>query len=335
MVLKPKISVLDGLNVSSRLELYPSNKDALFHPSPLNSVHRSFGLPLFYAVKGEMREELPLSPLFFDISQLYINYETEFFQLQGGRSPRHFGLGITYNSGENDPFNHWVTTLTQFFFYTEYGPLYVQPALIVEKSHLLGFLQGGIDQDSWKAEAFYRYNTGTSESYLEIFGEYKKNPWEARLSFSYPFTDTSAFGLAFEGEIELPWTFNPKAQVKGGMAARKFSFHPGYDVSLLFQNYNGQPKLPQDKPNQLLIQEGVLQDVIYFSPQVEMSLSKNLKITPLILLAWLSEDNKMSYELDIKGQYDLEERFIITLKGGVLYKEKWDFGLLSQAAVTF
>ena len=278
----------------------------------------------------------PFHRLFFDISQLYINYETEIFQLQAGRSPRHFGLGVTYNSGENNPFGYWISTLNQLFLYAEYGPLYIQPALIIEESNLSGLLQGGIDQDSWKAEAFYRYDTVTSENYLEAFGKYKKDSWEAKLSFSYPFKENNSFGLAFEGEMKFPWDLKPKARLKGGMAAKKFSFHPGYDVSFLFQNYGDSPvQSSEENSLQLPIQEGTLRDVIYLSPEVELTVSDSFKITPLVLLAWMSDTNKMSYELDLKGQYNLEEKFTILVKGGVLYREKWDFGFLSQAAVTF
>ena len=345
-VLEPTLSVLDGLNIVGRLELYPPNKEKLFYPS---FTHRSLGLPLFYGEKGEFRKTLSFSPLFFDISHIYINYETEFFQLQSGRSPRHFGLGVTYNEGS--PFNYWLSTLNQMFFYTEYGPFYVQPALIMQTDTFLGLLQGGILQDSWQAEAFYRYNTKTSENYMEVFGEYSTKQWKAGLSFSYKNSENSAFGVAFEGEAELPWSFNPEIQFKTGMASKGFSFHPGYDVAFLFQNYSGFPSnegslqtissgglnktSAEDLSSRLFIQEGVLQELVYFSSQLEMSPIESFKISPLVLVAWLGSENDMSYEIDLQGQYAFEERFIILLKGGVLYQKKWDFGLLSQAVVTF
>ena len=343
LVLEPTLSVLDGLNIVGRLELYPPNKEKLFYPS---YAHRSFGLPLFYGEKGEFRKTLSFSPLFFDISHLYINYETEFFQLQGGRSPRQFGLGVTYNEGS--PFNYWLSTLNQLFFYTEYGPFYVQPALLMETDTFLGLLQGGILQDSWQAEAFYRYNTKTSENYIEVFGEYKKKQWKAGLSVSYKKAENTAFGVAFEGEAELPWSFQPEIQFKAGMASKGFSFHPGYDVAFLFQNYGGfqdnkgslqtvssDKSSKEDISSQLFIQEGFLQELAYFSSQLEVSPVESFKISPLVLLAWLGNENSMSYEIDLKGQYTFEERFIVLLKGGVLYRNKWDFGLLSQAVVTF
>ena len=308
LVLEPTLSVLDGLNIVGRLELYPPNKEKLFYPS---YAHRSFGLPLFYGEKGDFRKTLSFSPLFFDISHLYINYETEFFQLQGGRSPRQFGLGVTYNEGS--PFNYWLSTLNQVFFYTEYGPFYVQPALLMETDTFLGLLQGGILQDSWQAEAFYRYNTKTSENYVEVFGEYKKKQWKAGLSVSYKKAENTAFGVAFEGEAELPWSFQPEIQFKAGMASKGFSFHRGYDVAFLFQNYGGfqdnkgsLQTVSSDKPfkedisSQLFIQEGFLQELAYFSSQLEVSPVENFKISPLVLLAWLGNENSMSYEIDFK-----------------------------------
>ena len=331
LVLKPRLSILDGLNIAGRLELHPPNKKQLFHPS---FAHRSFGLPLFYTEKGNFKDTLSFSPLFFDIAHIYINYETEFFQFQAGRSPRHFGLGVTYNEGS--PFSYWLSTVNQLFFYTEYGPFYVQPAIITETNSFSGLLQGGILQDSWQVEAFYRYNTEASENYVEAFGEYKKEQWKARMSFSYMQKEQSALGLAFEGEAGLPWSLSPELQLKGGMASKGFSFHPGYDVGFLFQNYIGSPaKVTSTEASQLLIQEGALHDLIYLSSQLELEVSDSFNFSPLILLAWASSKNKMNYELDLQGQYTLEERFIISLKGGVLYSEKWNFGLLSQAVVTF
>ena len=334
LVLQPSLSVLDGLNIIGRLELYPSNKEKLFYSSSTYSTYRSFGLPFFYREKGKTKKTLSFSPLFFDIPHIYIKYETEFFQLQGGRSPRHFGLGATYNKG--NAFDYWLTTLNQVAFYTEYGPFYIQPVFIMEASSFLGLLQGGILQDFWKAEAFYRYNIETSENYIEVFGEYKKKPWKAGLSFSYKKSEQSAYGVALEGETELPWSFSPEVQFKGGMASKDFSFHPGYDVGFLFQNYSGLPEVVSSEDSNLLfIQEGVLKELVYFSSQLKLALFEKFKLSPLFLLAWSGNKNEMSYELDLKGEYTFEERFVVSLKGGALYQEKWDFGLLSQAVVTF
>lgn len=381
LVLEPELSVLDGLRVSARLELHPPDKARLFYDK--GGPHRSFGLPLFYIEDGKARKDILFSPLFFDIARVFLDYETEFFRLQAGRSGRHFGLGVTYRD-EEDPFNHWLSTLNQVFFYTEYGPFYIQPAALMEKDTFLGILQAGLIQNFWKLEGFYRYNTELSEHYGEAFGEYQADNWKSGLSFSYTEKSSSSFGLAFEGELDLPWSLKPRLQLKSGMASKGFAFHPGYDVGLLFQNILGESQrntqarspsrtavrfplesgavggtigkdgsisiepgevvLPavqefsntQAHTKELLIREGVLQDLLYFAPQVELSISESFKISPLILLAWQNDKDTMNYELDLKAQYSFEEKFFVLLTGGVLYRDKkWDFGLLSQAAVTF
>lgn len=353
LVLQPTLSALDDLNISGRVEFYTPQSGKLFYPS---TVDRSFGLPLFYWENGKARKGLRFSTLFPEISQLYIDYKTEFFQLQGGRSPRHFGLGVTYNNRE-DPFSYWISTLNQLFFYTEYGPFYIQPTFIAESESFLGLFQGGLMMDFWQVEALYRYNTKKGEHYAEAFGKYGKEKWELRFSFSYKEADNSSFGLAFEGEARLPWRFKPKIQLKGGLASKEFFFHPAYDVALLFQNYSGEAKsLPvpgsiseqtalteteeglvplQKYEKKLFIQEGTLQDLIYFASQMEFSFFKDFKVSPLILIAYLNSEKQLNYELDLQMEYKLEENLTFALKGGALYRKKWNLGILSQAAVTF
>ena len=346
LVLQPTLSALDDLNISGRVEIYTPQSKSLFSPS---TADRSFGLPLFYWENGKARK-LHFSTLLPEISQIYIDYKTEFFQLQGGRSPRHFGLGVTYNNRE-DPFSYWISTLDQLFFYTEYGPFYIQPTFITEVEGFLGLFQAGIVMDSWQVDAFYRYNIKKAEHHAEAFAKYGKEKWDLRLSFSYQEAESSAFGLAFEGEARFPWKFKPKIQLKGGIASKNFSFHPAYDVALLFQNYSSKSskkQLDKDVPttvmttegnyiegSKLFIQEEVLEDVIYFAPQVEFSFFENFKLSPLFLVAYLNSEKQLNYELDLELTYKLEENFTFALKGGALYSKKWNLGLLSQAAVTF
>lgn len=362
LVLQPTLSASDDLNISGRVEIY-TPQSGLFYPS---TVDRSFGLPVFYWENGKAIKKLRFSYLFPEISQLYIDYKTELFQLQGGRSSRHFGLGITYNSKE-DPFSYWISTLNQLFFYTEYGPFYIQPTFIAESESFLGLFQGGIVMDFWQIEAFYRYNTKKEEHHAEAFGKYGKEKWELRFSFSYQEADSSAFAFVFEGEVDLPWRFKPKIQLKSGLASKGFSFHPAYDAALLFQNYSGEPKSsptdnllqqphkpivvggtfnetgiqriqPKSSPSaekRLSIQEGSLKDLIYFAPQMEFSFFKNFKVSPLILIAYQNSERQMNYEFDLQMKYKLEENFTFALKGGALYKKNWNLGILSQAAVTF
>ena len=85
----------------------------------------------------------------------------------------------------------------------------------------------------------------------------------------------------------------------------------------------------------IFIQEGVLEDLFYFAPQVKFSFFEDLKVSPLILIAYVNSKNELNYELNLELKYKLEENLAFALKGGALYSKKWNLGLLSQAAVTF
>ena len=151
-VLNPSLSVLDGLSIQTRLELYSSKTDPLLLSS--KDSERSFGLPYFYMSRGKMKN-VSLSPLLFKVQRFYINYETEFFILQAGRSGRHFGLGATYNDTKDLSLKHWSSAVQQLFFYTEYGPFHIEPALILHpEKHASLLLQGGIQKRFGKRRVF-------------------------------------------------------------------------------------------------------------------------------------------------------------------------------------
>ena len=190
---------------------------------------------------------------------------------------------------------------------------------------------------------------------MEVFGEYKKKLL-TKLSFSWRFEDIDgAFGLALESSGDLPWKGSPKALLKAGWAGKNFFFHPAYNVSLLFQNYDGSQALKaaaaegeseaeaeeakqkeaSAASKKWTLKEGRLNSVIYFAPILKFALSDKLDLSPSALAAFDPEQNDMSYELNLKARFFLEESFAVSLAAGALYKDKLDFGLLSKASVSF
>ena len=188
LVLRPRLSVLDDLILAGRIQLRSPDSETLFRRPPSKAGHafRSFGIPLFYADKKSGARDLRFSPLLPEISHIYIDWKTELFQWIAGVAPRHFGLGATYNSREEDPFAHWISAVPQLSFWTEYGPLSVQPVLIEEDGAFLGLFQAGLHLNAWTIEAFYRYNIEIEEHYAEAFIKSAfGRQWSAALSFSY------------------------------------------------------------------------------------------------------------------------------------------------------
>ena len=328
LVLQPELQIADRLSVVSSLELAPSYDENFFTPSFLE---RRAGVIFFH--RPSLGEDLNSSSLLLNVSQLYVNYGSEFFRFRFGRAPYHFGLGITYNDGR-DPSHYWFSSFNQIALYLEYSAFYLKPVLLQDQDKLLALIQVGLKNSLWKLEGLYRYDQSLSQGFLEVYGEYLKNRWDAKISVSYLFTDELTVGVAVEGSVKTSLPIPSRFEFKGGMASKNFSFHPNYDVAFLMWN-----RLISRTENsaKILLQDVQVNDVAYFSPAWRVNLHNNrLSLRPAIVLGWLLTDKAPHYELDLKAQYDFSRNFSISLTGGLLYKnKKSDYGFLTQAAVTF
>ncbi len=336
LILKPEIQVVDGLSVFSRLDLY--SFDESFKQSYLLG-ERQTGVIFSKGIKSS---EEKLKPLFLNLSQIYITYETEFFKLKLGRAPYHFGLGITY-SAETSPFDHWISTFNQLAFYFEYSSFYVQPSIfLTSDKDALSVNQIGLQGDNWNIETLIRYSLKSSKFFIETFGAYKDNFVDTKLSLSYFSEDEDQLKLAviFEGGVDLPIGLSPRFEVKSGYVSKEFFVHPNYDVALLLGNRLTHPVVATQSEstlNELIIAEGRISDKAYVSPRLSFSfLQDTLKITPIVSVDYILSLKKLHYEFDLQAHYNLEENFSILIQGGVLPSaEKIYYGLLAQAAVTF
>ena len=332
-VLQPKIHVVDGLSVIGRLDLN-SLGETLFSPS---EAYRQTGLVLLYA-ENSKRKELDFKALFFTLSQIYLDYETEFFKIRLGRAPYHFGMGVSYFASQN-PFQHWVSVYDQLSVYLEYAPFYLQPSLFYQKENsALGVLQAGLLKEDWELKALVQYDF-KDHSLAELFGQYKKANWEIKSSVSYVFQEEINMAFALEASAKIPATIPVRFEIKTGGAFGDFLFHPNYDLALLFGNryITEQNNLQNSDSAFVQIAQGQVQNSIYLSPRLLFSvLNDNLKIRPLLLLARGLDSKKFDYEFDLEGIYQLDESLFFSLKGGLFYTEKeFLFALLAQTAVSF
>ena len=342
-VLNSDIFITDNLSFKSRIDLFPffEEKDLLENFQLLKSAYRQTGYVFLYKEEGKKRQsEFPLA--FILPSQFYVDYQEEFFKVRLGRAPYHFGLGTTY-SATNNPFEHWISLYNQMSLHVEYNSFYLQPAILhgpnldssVEGQFLLA-LQAGLLQPSWKVSALFQHSF-QRDSFIELFGEYRKASWDLKASSSYAFKAGNHFSLALEGKMKLQIQVPIQLGLKAGGLRGDIAFHPNYDLALLFWNRWMSDKETSDSLYPYQIAEGQAQNGIYFSPRAVFSfLDEALQVQPLFLLAGSLEDDELYYEIDLETKYQWDENLFFSLTAGALYShQKLYLSLLAQTAASF
>ena len=340
--LNSDISISDNLRFKSRWDLFPFLKDKSLADNYLffETAHRQTGYVFLY--KEEGKKSSPKLPLAFILpTQFYLDYQEEFFKLRLGRAPYHFGLGTTY-SARNNPFDEWMSLYNQLSVYMEYQFFYIQPGLILDKEgffakedRILALLEAGIQREDWSLSALFQ-SSFKKDSFVELFGEYKKDSWDLKASSSYAFKTGTHFSLAFEGAMDLPLSLPAQLELKMGGITGNLAFHPNYDLALLFWNRWIVEGAQDEKKYPYQIAKGQAQNGVYFSPRAIFSVPQtNLQIQPLVLLARSFEDKKFSYELDLSARYKWADNLFFSLTAGALYTNKLSLALLAQTAASF
>ena len=334
--LNSKLHIKDSLSVQVRFDIVDLEssspwKGLLNNSSLLNQKGFVF---LYQDFSSNKKSSFP----FVIPSQFYLDYKSEFATVRLGRAPYHFGLGINYLATEN-PFNIWMSNPDQISVYMVYEKFYIQPSVFYQqtdlKKVLSALLQGGIEQEDWKAAFLYEYPFETeSFAFAELYGEYEEKNWSLKSSFSYLFRSENSFALAFEGLYNWSTYIPLDLELKAGVLNKESQFHPQYNLSLLLQNRWMREGLSVE--GNYNIASAQIQNSLYFAPSFSFSLFEEaLKIQPLFLLAHSFTEKEWSYEGNLSGKYKLQENLFFNLQTGVLYQKEWDFGLLAQAAVSF
>lgn len=329
-ILQPKIHVIDGLNIASRLDL-SLLEQSHFAPS---TTERQTGFVFIYGENSKSKD-IGYQSLFLTLSQIYMDYKTEFLKIRMGRAPYHFGLGVNYSASQ-DPFQHWISVYNQVGLYMEYAPFYFYPAILHSgEESTVGAAQIGLSSENWKVSALYQHDFKKS-SFVEVFGQYEQSGWEVQSSVSYAFQEGTNMTLALEAIIPLPSSKIPtQLEIYSGGAFGNTIFHPNYNTALLFWNKQ-MIKNDSSEINLFQISEGQIQNAVYFSPRLLFSfMDDHLKVRPLFLLARDLNEKSFNYEFDLEWLYQLDKSLFLVLKGGALYTKKLHIALLAQAAVSF
>lgn len=347
-ILKPKLQVLDGLDVFTRIDLHPYIKDE----NKLNPFSNLVDSPELYPQIGftilhsDNSQKSALDSLFLNITQLYIQYKTDFFSLRLGRAPYHFGLGVTY-SAETNPLDYWSSTFNQISLYLEHSIFYAQPSLLHSSQNLAATLQAGLKKDKWTVEALYHYplnsllkkedsattqetptppidNLSQRDSFVEVFATYNESSFNSKASITYYLKETADIAFAYAGSVKLPIYFSPSLNLNLAYASKNLSFNPNYE-RFRISNHNQSSSL-----------EGI-KDLLYISPSLTFAVLENtLKATPIFSVYRQLTEKNMYYELDLQVVYQPKEKLSFFFQGGILKRlDKLHYALSAQAVVAF
>ena len=126
LVLKPKIVAADSLTIHSRFDIFNQlpMKEGAVSNNQMGTVWGS-GVSTDGLLNTTSENQQAAN---LEVSQLYMTFTQEFGSLIVGRSPLHFGLGMTHNSGDG-MFDHWYDTRDLLGYRILVGNLYFFPML--------------------------------------------------------------------------------------------------------------------------------------------------------------------------------------------------------------
>ena len=326
LIAEPQIHIIDGLIISARLDVDNGQSSQRFFSSGLNP--QSYSL-LFYNNKKEVYKNLPQILLPY----VFVEYQNELFQVQIGKMPYHFGIGLSYFDDEV-LFSNWASYTTGISFYFQHANYYLQPRVFINQNEkeFVGLVEAGLEFEDWDIEGFYKYDFSTQISQTEFFARLLKDNWDLKLSGSYVFQDDLSLALAAEWDRDIHFGFISKALLKAGYVSSQFSLHPNYNLSLISWNFK-----PNAKAKEVSIEPGRLQDVAYFHSGLEFSFfNKYLLIEPSVLGAFNLGDQDWLYEVNLAlGYYFNPLSNVGVVLGLQGEKGSLQYGFLAKAAAGF
>ncbi|MEQ1875617.1 MAG: hypothetical protein ABL958_03160 [Bdellovibrionia bacterium] len=128
LVLSPEIVAADGFNIYGRFDILNS-ANLLYANSQMGQFMGSgpgTATPTDTTNSNVLSQTQKADTL--AISHLYLSWAQEFAELRVGRSPVHFGLGMTHNDGSGE-FDHWMDTKDLVSYKMIFGNLSLTPML--------------------------------------------------------------------------------------------------------------------------------------------------------------------------------------------------------------
>jgi len=346
VALKPKIHINDGFSFQTRFDLLAL--DSSESPAHIGrSLVNHSGL---FSQRGYAFLDSSSSDSFFPFfqpTQFYFDYQSEFFKVRVGRAPYHFGLGASYFATDS-PFDFWMSVPDQISVFLVYNQFYLQPSLFYKNSEnkkdLSALLEGGIEEKDWEVAFLYEYKRDkATHSFIEAYGIYKQKNWNLSSSLTYLLQSENSFALALEAFYKLSFKTPIDLKLQAGALNKEARFHPQYVLNHFPQdrflhNQIAQNSISSSSPQneEEINRLSAIQNSIYVSPLFSaFFFEESLQMTPQVLIAYFLQEEELRYDFYLSGKYKAKDYLFFNIQAGAVYKKAWDLALLAQATVSF
>ncbi len=319
----------------------------------LGSVDRSSGNSVGFidssrrkiSLKSFQLKDIRLLPTHF-----YATYSNEFVQVDIGRQPFNFGLGMTYSDGFH-PLAPAYDVRDALAVKIQHESFYIKPyAIVHSQDEVAGFgaswaVAGGYEADNMTAEFLYKsknYKMYELESTtfspkpfvnshtFNLYGEYTEGPITA--SAEWGFMDSTANSAGF---AHVSWNtsfYNTKLTFIGGYVSNEsYVVNINYDPTFMFWGYyyivSGIDRSVSG-PNNCFI----------LAPYASVDITD--KHTAYLYHVWISDNDTLNFknhELSFITKHKIAKGFSWFNKFGVLFKGSnlSDYGIKTEAIISF
>ena len=356
LVLNSKALVSDGLSVQTNFLLGSATslsknkadeKDATKHTHPHQTTFTGSSRNQA-RVQSSALQDILLVPTHF-----YVTYSNEFLQMDMGRQPFSFGIGLTYSDGVGPFFFPVYDVRDAVSVKVQYEPFYVKPYFIIHNQDEFSgtgvafAAAAGYETDNITAEVLYKSKNYVmqktenpdfkskpliDEQTLNVHGKYKEGPLTAQVEWGFMANDMKK--SAALGTVSWKTDFyNTSFNVIGGYIS-DYDMNPNVDYTGLLSGYHYHIN-DISKPEDV----GLFpRNVFVVAPYVTFDLTE--KHSVLVLHAWLSDQdtlNLKAHDLGVVATHKIKKNFswsntFIGLMQGFGIS---DFYLRTQAVLSF
>ena len=283
-------------------------------------------------------------------THLYATYSNEFVQVDIGRQPFHFGLGMTYSDGFH-PLAYVYDVRDAVAFKVQYESFYVKPyAMVYSQDEVAGFgaswaVAGGYEMENLSLEVLYKAKNYQLHNQIKpdfqpkmfvdsqtfnVYGEYKEGPVTASAEWGFMDNMENSAGFA-----QVSWDtsfYNVQLNLLGGYVSNdKYIVNINYDPTFMFWGYyyivNGMDPRASGPNNCVII-----------NPYARITLMDKHVIS--LYHTWISDTdtfNFKNHELALIAEHKLTEGFSWYNKLGALLKgtNLHDYGFKTEAIIRF
>ena len=330
LYLSPTARIADGLEFDANFAFPRAEKGKTYGASKLKGTWKAF----------------TDNPSGLEPTHFYGTYTSEFFRVQFGRLPFHFGLGMTYSEGFHP--NEFVYDVRDAVSVeVRMDSFYVKPYLIFRENHkVAGAVMAGYKNEEFGGELLYRdvfFNKGEAPSngvtfknspYLypgtaSAYAFYNFDPFSARVEWGGFLNKTQLGAMAVVGELDWQVPFyDTNAILFAGYSKDNYTMNINYGTAfMIWDNY--------------VVYAGdthqtSFTDCAFAALLAKTTVFENYEFS--VLYNWMLKDSRQGNEAVVAFAYKTNKGFKWETKAGVLFYKFNEFPYfagLSRAIITF